>query len=278
MYRLSSNFYTANVTGFIKVEQVLNNEQGSTMGNADRHWMMNASSCASGRDIEARYIREISALGISFKGQLAAGSELCKMSEIAVAKTAKNGWSQMGNQWERCFGAVGPGCDGAPGAGVTKNQDGTITAYVAVGSILHDNCCMRNGPGGVWCGSMLKGVAYDEVSLSQRLIGHCSQEWSKAVYNVRDGRMWRATFPAYKGTEGGDDLTQTGNRPAKMSVANSPVFVDYSGGETTSSRALLAPNGTVLDIDDEAFCQSGHFSERHDWVVGIGRWGRCGPR
>jgi hypothetical protein len=193
----------------------------------------------------------------------------------AIAKTAKNGWSQMGNQWERCFGAVGPGCDGAPGADVVKNADGSITAYVAVGSILHDNCCLRNGPGGVWCGGVLKGVAYDEASLAQRLVGHCSQEWSKAVYNVRDRRVWRVIFPAYHDSEGGDDLTQTSNRHAKLSVANSPLFVDYTGGETSASRALAAPAGTALDIDDEAFCASGRFRERHDLWVGQGRWGVC---
>lgn len=196
-------------------------------------------------------------------------------SPAAMAKTARNGWSEKGGQWERCFGAVGPGCEGAPGAGITRNPNGTITAHVAVGSILHDNCCMRNGPAGVWCGGIKKALLYDELSIPQHVFGHCSQEWSKAVYNVRDKRMWRATFGPYTNADGGDDLSQTGNRHAKMSVANSPLFVDYKGGETTSSRALLAPSGTALDIDDVAFCQSGQFSERHDHVVGIGRWGRC---
>jgi hypothetical protein len=200
------------------------------------------------------------------------------MSEVPVAKTAVNGWNQMGNQFERCFGAVGPGCDGVPTAGVVHNANGTITAYVAVGSILHDNCCLRNGPDGVWCGSTAKGVLYDETSIPQKLVGHCSMEWSKAVYNVRDRRMWQATFGPYTGTDGGDNLTPTNNRHAKMSVANSPLFIDYTGGETSASSALKAPNGTALDIDDEEFCASGHFSERHDFVVGIGRWGVCGPK
>jgi pimeloyl-ACP methyl ester carboxylesterase len=274
---VNNNFYTAATPGFAKVEQVVNNEQRSTMGNADRHWMMNASGCASGRDVEERYVREMSALGIRFSAPLAAGPEPCKMLETpTLAKTAKNGWNEKGGQWERCFGAVGPGCEGAPNAGVVQHPDGSITASVAVGSILHDNCCLRNGPDGVWCGGIGKAIAYDELSIQQHVFGHCSQEWSKAVYNVRDNRMWRVTFSPYnKPLEGGDDLSQTANRHAKMSVANSPLFVDYTGGETLATRALLAPPGTVLDIDDVAFCRSGEFSERHDIVIGIGRWGKC---
>ena len=196
-----------------------------------------------------------------------------------MAKTPQNGWDKMLNQWERCFGGVGPGCGGVPGlAPVTKNADGSVTTYVAVGSILHDNCCLRNGNAGTWCGELNpQNVIMDELSL-KHLVGACAMEWSKAVYNVRDRRWWAHTFGPYKGTEGGDDLTQTSNRHAKMSLANSPVFVDYSGGETNMTRSLKAPNGTNLDIDDEEFCESGHFVEVHNMVVGVGRWGVCGPK
>jgi hypothetical protein len=196
----------------------------------------------------------------------------------SLAKTPQNGWDKMLNQWERCFGGVGPGCGGVPGlAPVTKNADGSVTTYVAVGSILHDNCCLRNGNSGTWCGELNpQNVIMDELSL-KHLVGNCAQEWSKAVYNVRDRRWWAHTFGPYKGTDGGDDLTPTTNRHAKMSVANSPLFVDYTGGETIMTRSLKAPNGTNLDIDDEEFCESGHFVEVHNLVVGVGRWGVCGP-
>ena len=68
---------------------------------------------------------------------------------------------------ERCFGAVGPQCDGAPGAPRVNLQNGLVRMKVSVGSIAHDTCCARN-PDGKWCGK------YQEIGHN----GQCDKEWN----------------------------------------------------------------------------------------------------
>lgn len=64
---VNANFDTTAAPGFNKVEKLENSEQSRlNCGNKERHWMMNAHSCVSGKEVEVRFIREMSALGVSF--------------------------------------------------------------------------------------------------------------------------------------------------------------------------------------------------------------------
>lgn len=201
----------------------------------------------------------------------------------AVVRTSyprdpSHGWNEKSGQWERCFGAVGSGCDGVNiaglGAPVTRNRDGSFTAHVSVGSIMHDNCCYANGPSARWCKPNETAdpgrVAYDESPAGHA--GHCSAEWDKAVYNMRDGRQWTHTFGPY-GPEGGDDITPVKSRGGQL-VLNGR-WITYGGSESPATRRLAAPSGTSLDVQDEAFCASGHFKSKPWAPPGIGAWGVC---
>ncbi len=57
-YAPDNYFITAGTKGFDKTEVVKDDkgEQSSSKGNTDRHWMMNASDCDSGRKVEERFI------------------------------------------------------------------------------------------------------------------------------------------------------------------------------------------------------------------------------
>src|SRR5438046_2201259 len=85
---------------------------------------------------------------------------------------------------DRCFGAVGPNCEGAPFAGRTVLGPNVYVMRVAVGSILHDNCCVAHRKG-KWCSGPASAIIHD---------GACIKEWDKAVSNVINGRHWPAIF------------------------------------------------------------------------------------
>jgi hypothetical protein len=209
---------------------------------------------------------------------LRAQQEAQRRAEMDRARTA---WAakflNRRGQAERCFGGIGPGCAGAPLAGVESLSGGLTRAYVAVGSILHDNCCLRN-PDGFMCGGSQNNFA-DLGQLSGTNDGLvCAKEWRKAVYNNRDNRKWLFDFGPY--TDGdlsdryGDDLTLTSGRQTRMANAGGQFIYTYDGGETASSRSLCAPRGTNLDKDDVQFCCSRRFSGTW-WAVGVSEWGAC---
>lgn len=198
---------------------------------------------------------------------------------VVTPQDPAHGWNAKSGQWERCFGAVGSGCDGVNilglGAPVVHNPNGSITAHVSVGSIMHDNCCYANGPSARWClpGETANAgrVAYDESPAGHA--GHCSAEWDKAVYNMRDGRQWTWTFGPY-GPDGGDNITPVRSRAGQL-VYNGR-WIQYGGSESPATLQLKAPSGTSLDVSDEAFCASGRFRRPLPWAPpGIGQWGVC---
>jgi hypothetical protein len=177
----------------------------------------------------------------------------------ASARVGQVGYQYSGVT-EYCFGAVGPKCDGAPNAGVTRNADGTVTMKVSVGSILHDNCCLKypptqGDPGGKFCNGPISEFSHN---------GQCVLEWDKAFWNtIHDGRQWDATFNP--------------NQRAELIVTQARVsrFQDrllnqsgrqYQGFETTDTRKLSAKAGTALDVGDEAFCASGR-AVRKNWLA-----------
>jgi hypothetical protein len=146
---------------------------------------------------------------------------------------------------EPCFGAVGSKCDGAPNAGVTRNRDGSVTAKVSVGSILHDNRCVSH-PGGKWCnGRGTDGKPATETNHN----GKCAKEWDKAFWNsmVTDNRQWDKSF----NPKASADLQTV---PARKSRFRDGSF--YDGLERRATKGLEAPRGTYLDQGDEDFCAS----------------------
>ncbi len=172
----------------------------------------------------------------------AAASALFAFGSITAA-----GYAQYQNQVERCFGAVGSGCAGAPFAGASKLANGNLRMKVSVGSILHDNCCLAK-PNGKWCGKY-KETGHD---------GNCDKEWNKAFWNSQptDNRQWDWEFNPNENA----NLTVVSN-PRTASFAS-----NYQGGgiprnfETVATRKLGAPRGTNLDVGDQAFCASGRAS------------------
>ena len=148
---------------------------------------------------------------------------------------------------ERCFGAVGPGCAGAPFASAVKVAGGKLRMKVSVGSISHDTCCNLH-PNGKWCGKFSE-FGHD---------GNCQKEWNKATWNTQptDGRHWDDTFDPNEAA----DLTPVRNGRRTTFASN------YQGGgvarvqETVSTRKLAAPAGTSLDVGDQEFCASGRAS------------------
>jgi len=194
---------------------------------------------------------------------------------------------------QQCYGAVGPKCGGIPEEinnyvyphwyGSFHMPDNTELAYVemgvVVGSILHDNACLKYKTGlncnGMGAGDLVKGMGFYTAEL----------EWSKATWNVLDNRAWRATFgpyptdPIQRDREWYDDLRETAQRHTFMglsfSLGSSPDLTEpYLGRETRQSRALLAPPGTSLDWTDADFCKSGAFSSTGSFP-GKASWGIC---
>ena len=196
-------------------------------------------------------------------------------------------------QSQQCFGGLGPKCAGGIPEIVNGNvaprwfgsfrlPDNTSMGYVeigvAVGSILHDNACLRDMTGlncnGLGAGDLIKIGGFPAV-----------MEWNKASWNVIDQRTWRETFGPYptditwRDLEWYDDIRPVRNRVAKMApvismLAFPGLTEDYRGGETKRSRALAAPSGTDLDDTDVQFCKSGTFTGR--WAVPYkAPWGDC---
>lgn len=158
-----------------------------------------------------------------------------------------------GRRAEQCFGGVGNGCNGGgpvPGAEVLAN--GNKRQWVNVGSIMHDNCCMRN-PGGQHCsGFNPRQEGWPDNAA-------CVVEWRKAAYNWRDGRSWKQDFGPYYSGASSDELTDAPARRGVVFNGTGQQIGTYGGLETIGTRRLAAPPGTYLDLGDEQFCESGRF-------------------
>jgi hypothetical protein len=198
---------------------------------------------------------------------------------------------------QQCYGAIGPRCDGIPDLvnvvnsriqpywfGAFRMPDDTEMAYVEigvnVGSVLHDNACLKD-KGGTAC----NGYSLIGDLIKTDLIWPATLEWNKAAWNLIDHRSWRARFgpyptdPRLREREWYDDLRPARPRPTMMApvisvLAWPGLTVTYTGGETLQSRALQAPAGTSLDATDVAYCQSGAFSSVGSFV-GKAPWGIC---
>jgi hypothetical protein len=194
---------------------------------------------------------------------------------------------------QSCFGGLGPKCAGgipdvvngkvAPTwSGPFRMPDNTPMGYisigVAVGSILHDNACLRDMSGlncnGLGAGDLIKVGGFPAV-----------MEWNKAAWNVMDQRTWRETFGPYpvdaaqREAEWYDDIRPMPNRMAMMApvlsmLAFPGLTETYRGGETRRTRALKAPATTSVDDTDVQFCGSGAFASQGAFPLKAS-WGIC---
>ena len=167
-------------------------------------------------------------------------------------------------RYEYCFGGVGPQCGGAPGAPNTWSASNNgYMMFVSVGSILHDNCCLRN-PAGKWCGGT--GVDGRNPAGEGNHNGTCVREWDKAWFNTLQARQWRV--PVNPTTVA--DLTPAAGR---RSVLREGTV--YAPEEVNASRQYAAPAGTSLDVGDEAFCASGRAGPVQRAITGMTTWVVC---
>lgn len=142
---------------------------------------------------------------------------------------------------ERCFGAVGAGCGFKWDDSFQNKQyvswSSDTDSDIAVGSILHDWCCLKN-PGGSNCN-------FDNSTPAT-----CDREWKKAVSDKMNGRTW---FP------------KTGFGP----------YAVNRGDNIASIPSLKAPHGTKLEPRDASYCEAGRFRETNGQATTQG-FGTCG--
>jgi hypothetical protein len=196
---------------------------------------------------------------------------------------------------EDCYGAVGPGCTGAPGSTSTVTErfttlDGRKMAYLtvttAVGSILHDAMCraypwtsflkLENGG---WCGSA-KVDAMDFVPIAKIWMTGAA-EWNKATGNTLQDRKWFDRYGPYPAPDAehakedkvartySDDLRPAPSQYRYTEITRGGYVLfgigdfdkpyKWPGKEIRGSLRLEAPPGTKLDWSDKNFCRSGRF-------------------
>lgn len=176
---------------------------------------------------------------------------------------------------QKCFGGSGPQC-GEPKdtfhPAKLNTSDCTATVYVTIGSIMHDNCCLKNPKEGYMCGKQGDWVLGNDQQV-------CGFEWNKAFYDSRDGRGWEVTMGPY--VKGGktDDLKSAKARDGRIydkNGNNRRMWVKHQKNpgdkfwkhaiwnnvqETVASKKLKAPKGTKFqEKEDEAFCASGKWA------------------
>src|ERR1041384_7761380 len=204
------------------------------------------------------------------------------------ARTSYNG------DRSNCIGGIGPDCAGAQMSGISFRSgpqttspfttlDGRPMVYIQlpvdVGAILHDAACANKA--GVWCSA-------DNQPLFTDASQPAGLEWSKAVWDTLQNRMWFHIFGPYPAdatlrADYSNDLRLVQNRPAGLPNPGTGLFrignsgddmpIAASHGENMASTILPAPSGTPIDITDAAYCTSGQFRQEHDYLVS--KWGDC---
>lgn len=191
---------------------------------------------------------------------------------------------------QKCFGVSGPQCgipDGIDPAHPVKLNFQTCEAegYATIGSIMHDNCCMRNlDSNGKAIGYMCK-KGDNPIGGNDRLV--CGYEWNKAFQDSSNNRGWKVEHmgPYMKNGKGDSaaiapegprdgmiyDTGYYGLWPNKKylrhwvadrekpTLDGHKIWVDVQ--ETVVTRGLKAPAGTQLQFkEDEQFCKSGKWA------------------
>jgi hypothetical protein len=197
---------------------------------------------------------------------------------------------------ENCYGAVGPGCKGAPGSTSTVTErfttlDGRKMAYLtvttAVGSILHDAMC-RYYPwtsylkwdNGGWCGDAPVD-AMDFVPIAKIWMTGAA-EWNKATANTLQDRKWFDRYGPYPAPDAefarkdkkartySDDLRPMAGSQYRYTEITRGGYIlfglgdfdkpyKWPGKEIRGSLRLEAPAGIKLDWSDKDYCRSGKF-------------------
>ncbi|MFI5398535.1 MAG: hypothetical protein ACHQ9S_23640 [Candidatus Binatia bacterium] len=127
---------------------------------------------------------------------------------------------------ERCFGGIGPRCEGVPlfAPFIQDQETCLVYGWMSVGSILHDKCCLGSNNAGYSCITLNQG--------DERL---CKKEWDEAWYNTQCTaigaiRQWPYTFGPYPAGNTGD----------------------------ATSKDLRAPSGAAVNLEYAYLCSSGY--------------------
>jgi len=130
-------------------------------------------------------------------------------------------FSSSTNEPERCFGGIGDRCNKgifllAPMS--LNYKDCTVSGYMSIGSIEHDNCCIRTLNTGYKC-------AFPEKNTKK-----CTKEWDKAVSDtfcssIGAMRQWKMIFGPYPRNNNGDSLSKEFYAPKDLKV--SPKYQKY---------------------------------------------------
>jgi len=165
--------------------------------------------------------------------------------------------------FDNCVGPIGVDCLGVPqdikfgpvgtlSVNLVKprdNGDGTSTIKTAVGSILHDLCCIEH-PDGAFCGK------YNyPISATINLLGNtnnncnCLLEWRKAAWNLLRGRYWLERVP--NGVQTADLTYDTSKvRYSWLPTSSGKNYIGPSHWgivERKATSRMCAPRGTQLD-------------------------------
>jgi hypothetical protein len=94
----------------------------------------------------------------------------------------------------------------------------------------------------------------------------CAREWRKAVYDVKNERVWTERFGPYLTDQDEDKLAAASNSRATKLPGRNGVNDDPKPNATierVETRRLAAPRGTTLEVHDVAFCKSGRFQSEN---------------
>lgn len=285
---------TAAVSGLTYEDMVQDQQHLTALGLIFQHTLSRAPSAAE----VSKYLPQLKANTQNWKSiwrEQAQSAERDSRFGYYASSPLTNYKDNTGRKIsEQCFGGVGPKCDAAVPA-IDWLQFKPVNRFalygqpmeylegpVVVGSILHDNTCVRN-PAGFYCHGT---EVFGEIAKNNNT--PAALEWNKAVYNARDTRGWRTQFGPYPSDknqrlEWSDDLRFVPNRHAKMAriaglTAERVPSVVYNNGETKATLRLKAPSNTSVDQSDVEFCASKAFSRTGanpgEFTL-IGPWGIC---
>jgi len=217
--------------------------------------MINRESCCAGADEPAK-CEQVRADGFNFvesvNGDTSKTIMQCPNRDADDPCGFDNcvgpiGVDCQGVEQDICFGFLG--CLPINLVSPIDNGDGTSTIKTAVGSILHDLCCIEH-PDGAFCGS------YNyPIGATLNLLGNtnnncnCLLEWRKAAWNLLRGRYWEERVPNGKQTA---DLTPDTStvRYSWLPVSSGSEHIGPSHWgivERKATSSLCAPSGTQLD-------------------------------
>jgi len=132
---------------------------------------------------------------------------------------------------ELCFGGVGKGCEGAPGAPSDKKGNSCyVKGWMSVGSILHDRCCVATSNAGYNCNNPWWLIDTGDPM-------KCWDEWQEAWHDTADctithrepDHQWQFIFGPYPAGSKGDSTNADLRAPAGTRVTPKYQYVCSSG-------------------------------------------------